>query len=385
MRWWIAGCLVVISAATLGGCSSVSENAQGDSGFSTPVAASPADTDSAAAENKLAEEEAQKAKLAKRMQAKVYADTARKFRTMGDFDKAVENYSRALNTDPEFYEAKLETVETLCQQERKDEALKRLRNLLEELLAAPPDRTVVRIRSKAEDLLRRLDTVAIALSEASDVLVRNAVIAEDAGRKDDALNLRRRALELWPANREAREWLTQRKAESEQDGNVLKANKSAGSEVAIVLEEMRPVSSSCNKKDILRVNETRWGGLPIYNGGKVYVRGIWAPAPSKLTYDLAGRYKRFTATVLVSAFKGEKEQIEAIERELQRKDCGTVRFAVYGDGRMLYDSGVLSYVAGEKPVDVKLDGVKELVLEASDAGDGDSLDYAVWAYGQLEM
>jgi hypothetical protein len=121
----------------------------------------------------------------------------------------------------------------------------------------------------------------------------------------------------------------------------------------------------------------------MYNGGNVFTHGTWAPAPSKLTYNLAGRFRRLSAAVAVSAFKGEKEQIFAIEQDLRRKGNGTVRFVITGDGKILHDSGVVTYADGAKAVDIPVEGVKELVLEAFDAGDGDTLDYSVWLDARL--
>ena len=111
--------------------------------------------------------------------------------------------------------------------------------------------------------------------------------------------------------------------------------------------------------------------------------GLWAPAPSELTYEIGGAFARFTAKVLISAFKGDKEQIGFLEKELGKPRVGTVRFQVMGDGRILYESDVISYASGAKDISVDIKGVRTLVLRATEADGSDLLDFAVWADGEL--
>ncbi len=387
--------MAVLVICVCAGCSSLPESHQ-DSSMSLAPGAVPGPDNVAVmsvVEKRATAEEEQKAievaeraaGEARRKQAEVYADSGRRFRAMGDLEKALQNFKNALQVDPEFYAVDYEAAEVLSKQNRPAEALRRLRTMLTRMLDDPPDRIERRVRSKAEHLIKRLDTVNEGLSEAAEVLVKNAKVAEEEDRAEDAETLYRKAFDLCPTSSDARDWLRQRNlalASSSVDGGNTNASISG---TFLELDELRAVSSYCNRKDEIRINETRWGGLPMYNGGRVLNRGIWAPAPSRLAYHLAGRFHRLTATVAVSAFKGEKAQIEAIEREMQKKEYGTVRFVVYGDGKVLYDSGIVNYAAGLKQVDVNLDGVQELVLEASDAGDGDVLDYAVWADGKLGM
>lgn len=362
------------------GCSSMPESGPADGTGEVP----PADVSavSAANEREAIEAAERAAREARQRQADVFADTGRKFRDMGDFDKALESFARALEVCPDFYAVEFEFAETLARQQKNDEALRRLRVLLAKMVDAPEDRTIRRVRSMAEKLIRRLDTLNEALSDASNVLSENARLAEGEGRDRDAEELYRQAFLLWPGNGEARDWLRSRKLAVSAPLAAGKTNAPA-SGICIALEELRPGAASCNRRDVIRINETRWGGLPIYNRGNVFGQGTWAPAPSKLTYNLAGRFRRLTGSVLVSAFKGEKEQISAIEQDLRKKGNGTVRFLILGDGKLLFDSGVVTYADGAKAVDILVDGVKELVLEASDAADGDTLDYSAWVDTRL--
>ena len=99
-------------------------------------------------------------------------------------------------------------------------------------------------------------------------------------------------------------------------------------------------------------------------GNKRYPKGIGTHAPSEIVYLLDGQYLRFQAVV------GPPER------------NGTVVFRVYGDGKMLFDSGVLRY-RQSTAVDVALEGVRELRLVVTDAGDGYYSDCANWAAARL--
>ena len=132
------------------------------------------------------------------------------------------------------------------------------------------------------------------------------------------------------------------------------------------------------------INETKWG-LPIFNQKTVFANGLWAPAPSTLTYKLDGGYKKFTAQILVSAFAGVKQQVEVLEKELRKSGNGTVQFRVSGDGRVLFESKVLSYASGATPIEVDVTDVKVLVLEVLEADGSNLLDFSVWADGKLHM
>ncbi|BCM92717.1 hypothetical protein IAD21_04599 [Abditibacteriota bacterium] len=92
---------------------------------------------------------------------------------------------------------------------------------------------------------------------------------------------------------------------------------------------------------------------------KVYEKGIFAHAPSHLTFDLGGKWKSF------SALGG-----------LQRGGNSVV-FVVKGDGKELYHSPL---VQGEDTRDIKINvsGVKTLELITEDGGDGNGSDWSVW-------
>ncbi len=96
-------------------------------------------------------------------------------------------------------------------------------------------------------------------------------------------------------------------------------------------------------------------------GGKAYRKGIGTHAPSEIVCKLDAKYARFLAEV-----GGAEEK-------------GTVVFHVYGDGKLLFDSGVLNGLREVKAVDLPIAGVRVLRLVITDAGDGIVCDMANWA------
>lgn len=108
---------------------------------------------------------------------------------------------------------------------------------------------------------------------------------------------------------------------------------------------------------------------PITLGGKVYATGIGTHAVSLLELRLAGNALRFRAVVGVDD---------------EATNNGSVRFLVYADGKVRFDSGVMRKGTG-KPVDVDLTGAKTLRLEVEDGGDGIDNDHADWADATLTL
>jgi alpha-galactosidase len=129
----------------------------------------------------------------------------------------------------------------------------------------------------------------------------------------------------------------------------------------------------------LQYVEQEWGqphanrsvdGHPLLLDGKRFEHGLGTHANSVFRIALGGNAERFTATVGVDDEVGKK---------------GSVVFKVTGDGKTLWESGVLHGGDRAKDVSVDLDGVKKLVLVVGDA-DGDiSYDHADWAEAKIVM
>ena len=110
-------------------------------------------------------------------------------------------------------------------------------------------------------------------------------------------------------------------------------------------------------------------GKPITLRGTVYATGIGTHASSTITYSLAGRFGTFTSAVGIDDETGGQ---------------GAADFLVYGDGVLLYNSGVLTGASAAKTLSMNVTGVQTLTLVAS-PGVAGSIDYdhADWAGATL--
>ncbi|MBS4196898.1 NPCBM/NEW2 domain-containing protein [Lederbergia citri] len=109
---------------------------------------------------------------------------------------------------------------------------------------------------------------------------------------------------------------------------------------------------------------------PINVLGKVYSKGLGTHANSVIKYDLDGKYTRFKADVGIDFAKQESN--------------ATVEFIVKADGIVRFTSGVISTdFPYDQPVDISVEGVKSLELIVTDAGDGNTNDWANWADARL--
>ena len=101
------------------------------------------------------------------------------------------------------------------------------------------------------------------------------------------------------------------------------------------------------------------GGLLIA-GGKLYVHGFYAHAVATHEWQIDGTWKTLTGVAGIA--DGSDGSVQAI---------------IEGDGKVLWQSG--TFKGGSTAAfDVKLEGVKQLVLKMTDAGDGKSSDWGVW-------
>jgi lysophospholipase L1-like esterase len=109
-------------------------------------------------------------------------------------------------------------------------------------------------------------------------------------------------------------------------------------------------------------------GGPIRIGGVTYAKGLGVHAPSELRYALNKQYDRFLASVGVDGEVG---------------NSGSVRFQVFGDNVLLYDSQTVRGGQAPKSVDVSVANVTELKLIVTDNGDNNYDDHADWGDARL--
>ncbi len=92
-------------------------------------------------------------------------------------------------------------------------------------------------------------------------------------------------------------------------------------------------------------------------GGKTFARGLGIRAPSRIEYQLDGKFAFFRATVGIDM----EDDLEATPA----RDRGErVQFIVHGDGKRLYSSEWLKWNSKPVAVEVDIKGVKTLRLEA---------------------
>ena len=103
---------------------------------------------------------------------------------------------------------------------------------------------------------------------------------------------------------------------------------------------------------------------PLSISGQKFEHGVGTHASSTLWIDLAGGTDKFLASVGVDDAAG---------------GAGSVTFKIVGDGRKLWESGVMKTNQAAKPVDLDVKGVRTLLLLVGDAGDGIAFDHADWA------
>ena len=101
------------------------------------------------------------------------------------------------------------------------------------------------------------------------------------------------------------------------------------------------------------------GGLLIA-GGKLYAHGFYAHAIATHEWQLDGTWKTLTGVAGITDGSD-----------------GSVQAVIEGDGKVLWQSS--TFKDGQTAAfDVKLAGVKQLVLKMTDAGDGKRSDWGVW-------
>jgi beta-galactosidase len=122
----------------------------------------------------------------------------------------------------------------------------------------------------------------------------------------------------------------------------------------------------------IKKGEQGWGkmgigvsveGKPLTIAGKIYPTGWGTHSKSDLYIKVEGA-KRFSSWVGVDD---------------ETAGAGTVNFQVIGDGKVLWQSGVMKGGEPAKWADVDLKGVKYLRLLVDNAGDNSDQDHADWA------
>jgi len=105
--------------------------------------------------------------------------------------------------------------------------------------------------------------------------------------------------------------------------------------------------------------------------GRKFDKGVGTHARSVMYIDLAGGSQRF------SAYVGVDDEVNG--------NIGSVEFRIYGDGKLLWTSGVMKANEPARKADVDVSGVQTLVLLVGSAGDGINFDHANWAQAKFTV
>jgi alpha-galactosidase len=103
-----------------------------------------------------------------------------------------------------------------------------------------------------------------------------------------------------------------------------------------------------------------------------FEKGLGVSARSQILYRPAGKCSHFTTSVGVDAYYFKKDSTE-------RKGYGNVSFEVWGDGRLLVESGVMTPAEQAKQLDADIENVSTLRLIVKPGDDYVVFDYADWA------
>ncbi len=114
------------------------------------------------------------------------------------------------------------------------------------------------------------------------------------------------------------------------------------------------------------------GGNPLKVNRAVFERGVGTHAESWLALETGGGALAFEAQVGVD------------DEELSRGK-GSVIFRVYADQKVVADSGTLRARQPAKALRADLTGAQTVILQVSDAGDGDAFDHADWGNALFVM
>ncbi|MBN2577817.1 MAG: NPCBM/NEW2 domain-containing protein [Pirellulales bacterium] len=110
-------------------------------------------------------------------------------------------------------------------------------------------------------------------------------------------------------------------------------------------------------------------GAKIRIKDREYAHGLGHHANGEIVVELNGQFKTFQTDV-------------GIQRQDDR-NVGSVIFQIFADGKKVFDSGIVRENDPPRTASIPVEGVSELRLIATDAGDGITCDCADWADARL--
>lgn len=113
------------------------------------------------------------------------------------------------------------------------------------------------------------------------------------------------------------------------------------------------------------------GGHTLSIGGQTFTNGLGTHAYSEFLVNLHGQAEKFTAQVGVDDEVGQGR--------------GNAQFKVIGDGHLLWQSQMMHCGDAPQPVDVSLEGIKELDLIVTPGTNNINYAHADWADAEITM
>ncbi|MYL58770.1 hypothetical protein GLW20_14780 [Virgibacillus halodenitrificans] len=113
-------------------------------------------------------------------------------------------------------------------------------------------------------------------------------------------------------------------------------------------------------------------GNTLTINGETFEKGLGVNSNSEVSYYIGGNFSTFTSAI-------------GIDDEMVWEDGqeGDVVFQVWGDGKKLYDSGLVTGDMETKYIDVDITGVSVLKLVVTDGDDNNWFDHADWANAKI--
>jgi Gpi18-like mannosyltransferase len=145
-------------------------------------------------------------------------------------------------------------------------------------------------------------------------------------------------------------------------------NKPLFTKEPIALSSIAPLSASTgyggrqvNMPAVSGFGIDKWQPLSVQYA--FYTTGIGTHAPARETYDIGGKFRTLKTDMGVDTNGGPQ---------------GSVTFEIWGDGKKLFDSGLVKRFELPHHANVDITGVKTLELVVTDGGNGNVDDHADW-------
>jgi len=138
----------------------------------------------------------------------------------------------------------------------------------------------------------------------------------------------------------------------------------------VYLSDITPISSKI-EYITYPYSDKSISGSKINIDGKYYDKGLGTHSNAEIVYDLKGFYNNFYSIVGLDSYVTKQKK-------------GSVIFAVYGDDKLLWKSGLIKHDSKPEVCDININGVNKLKLVVLDGGDNINYDHADWGIAKIK-